>query len=275
MSHDKTREILRSIAAATLGAAPHDDALGVPVTHGTAWSHELSHAIGTELGVVLTPAEVEGCDSLFLLTTMVASRLPTGPDGKSIVHVYATLELIAREELHPEIHYHWHARWSDFSGYGNFLTAPDGLDYVELVLRMEEEFGFGIPNEDAAALITVGQTVRYLWERSRAQTIILRPQPAGVCRGAFIFHELRRVLMVRGGVPRHAVRPAARLGALLPSFHVEFWKQVQDIFQVDLPRGSLLALGRRIEKRTTVKELVNLIISSQNRRDAAPAPGGT
>lgn len=272
MRHEKTQEILRSIVESTLGTRLRDDALTAIQPDSAAWSYELSRSVQKELGVLITPEEVESCTSLSRLSAMVESRLLKDSDGRSIVDTYVALEQIAREELHPDIHYHWHARWAEFSASGNWLTAPDGLDYVELVMRIEEEFGFGIPNQDAETMQTVGQTVRYLWSRSSAPSFALRRKPEDVCRSAFIFHELRRLLMVRGGVPRHAIRLDARLGELLPSWYAQFWIQVQDIFQVDLPRGCLLAFNLRIEKRITIKELVSLIISSQAMRATAPAP---
>jgi len=88
--------------------------------------------------------------------------------------------------------------------------------------------------------------------------------PEGACERAFIFHELRRLLILRGGVPRVAVRLEARLGDLLPSWHFQFWKEIQSIFGVGIPHGTLLSRSLGLEKRTTIKELVTLIASTEN-----------
>ena len=40
-----------------------------------------------------------------------------------------------------------------------------GLDTVELVMTLEEEFGIEIPNEDAARLATVGEIADYILAR--------------------------------------------------------------------------------------------------------------
>lgn len=40
-----------------------------------------------------------------------------------------------------------------------------GLDTVELVMALEEEFGIEIPNEDAARLETVGEIADYILAR--------------------------------------------------------------------------------------------------------------
>lgn len=48
----------------------------------------------------------------------------------------------------------------------NFLEDlnADSLDIVELILVMEEEFNFQIPDEDAEKIQTVGDAVKYIKE---------------------------------------------------------------------------------------------------------------
>lgn len=38
----------------------------------------------------------------------------------------------------------------------------DSLDLVELIMAIEEEFGGEVPDQDAAAMKTVGDAVRYI-----------------------------------------------------------------------------------------------------------------
>jgi acyl carrier protein len=54
--------------------------------------------------------------------------------------------------------------------------GADSLDSVELVMRLEEEFGIEIPDEDCAKLKTVGDMSRYVSNK-------LRQQPGGRSRG--------------------------------------------------------------------------------------------
>ncbi len=44
--------------------------------------------------------------------------------------------------------------------------GADSLDTVELVMALEEEFGIEIPDEDAEKLMTVGDALRYIEEKS-------------------------------------------------------------------------------------------------------------
>jgi acyl carrier protein len=44
----------------------------------------------------------------------------------------------------------------------------DSLDLTELVMRLEEHFGFEIAEEDAAKLKTVGDVIEYIEKRKEA-----------------------------------------------------------------------------------------------------------
>ena len=46
--------------------------------------------------------------------------------------------------------------------------GADSLDTVELVMAFEEEFGIEIPDEDAEKMRTVGDAMRYIAEKSKA-----------------------------------------------------------------------------------------------------------
>ncbi len=44
--------------------------------------------------------------------------------------------------------------------------GADSLDTVELVMALEEEFGIEIPDEEAEKLVTVGDAMKYIEEKS-------------------------------------------------------------------------------------------------------------
>ncbi len=46
--------------------------------------------------------------------------------------------------------------------------GADSLDTVELVMALEEEFGIEIPDEDAEKMRTVGDAMRYIADKSKA-----------------------------------------------------------------------------------------------------------
>ena len=44
--------------------------------------------------------------------------------------------------------------------------GADSLDTVELVMALEEEFGIEIPDEDAEKMVTVGDSMRYIDQKT-------------------------------------------------------------------------------------------------------------
>jgi acyl carrier protein len=164
MNEQVMTEILQSIAESnSVGSIAHDISVRTISTESGA---RLSQAINEDLGVVVTPEEIDSAGSLTHLATLVESRLLKSRSDKTLKNIYEELGRFAREEYHPKIPYHWCAKWNDFLKVGNWLTRPDGLDSVEIVFRMEQEYGIQISDQEAEALGTVGQTVRYLWAKT-------------------------------------------------------------------------------------------------------------
>lgn len=85
-----------------------------------------------------------------------------------------------------------------------------GLDTVELVMEVEEEFDVTVPDDGAETIRTVGDL--YYWLVDRLGT----PGVAGPCPSAAAFYRLRRVLIRQRAIPRDAIRPEARTADLLP-----------------------------------------------------------
>ncbi|HEX8987039.1 MAG TPA: hypothetical protein VF816_03695 [Rhodocyclaceae bacterium] len=85
-----------------------------------------------------------------------------------------------------------------------------GLDSVELVLAVEEEFGIGIPDEDAANLTT---------PRILADYVVSRLGNLGSndsrCLSQASFYRLRSVLVNQFLASRNDVRPSSRIDAFL------------------------------------------------------------
>jgi acyl carrier protein len=95
-----------------------------------------------------------------------------------------------------------------------------GLDAVELVMSIEEEFNITIADEEAEKITTPGQMADYLMTRVRTDKNAPCPTQVG-------FHRLRSVLMDTFGVPREKIRPHALLHNLLPGKHLrQEWKML-------------------------------------------------
>jgi acyl carrier protein len=96
-----------------------------------------------------------------------------------------------------------------------------GLDTVELVMEVEDEFGLSIPDADAEQIQTVGQLYAYVCHR-------LRPRAETVCPSARAFYRFRRALLARQPLPRRCVRPSSRISRLLPQECRDRWPAVAD-----------------------------------------------
>jgi acyl carrier protein len=84
-----------------------------------------------------------------------------------------------------------------------------GLDTVELVLEVEEQFGVPIPDNDAEQIQTMGQLSDYLYVRLAE----IRRTP---CRTAGTFYSIRRLVREELSLPKEAIRPASDVESLVP-----------------------------------------------------------
>jgi acyl carrier protein len=89
-------------------------------------------------------------------------------------------------------------------------VEPMGLDTVELLLAIEEEFGIYIQNADAATCATPGQVADYVLTRVRTNHQAPCPSQQG-------FYKVRRALIETFAVARPEVAPTVRLASILPS----------------------------------------------------------
>lgn len=86
-----------------------------------------------------------------------------------------------------------------------------GLESVELVMRMEDEFSINIPDHDAALLTTPHLLADYIGQRLGEQA--RRDEPH--CRAQAHFYWLRANLVEQLGLARRAIRPDTALNELL------------------------------------------------------------
>jgi acyl carrier protein len=103
-----------------------------------------------------------------------------------------------------------------------------GMDLIELVMEVEDEFEFSLPDADAELIRTVGQLHAYVCHR-------LRPRGEAVCPSARAFYQFRRALLARQPLPRRCVRPSSRISRLLPEDCRDRWPAVAE--EVGLARA--------------------------------------
>lgn len=85
-----------------------------------------------------------------------------------------------------------------------------GLDGVEIVMEVEDEFDVTIEDEVAASLQTIGDVARYVTWHMRSKW------PRVSCPTTKSFYEIRRLLREKLPVKRNDIRPSTRLNELIP-----------------------------------------------------------
>ena len=103
-----------------------------------------------------------------------------------------------------------------------------GLDAVELVLRVEEEFNITVEDAEAEKVRTVGDFY---------QLILTKLDLTPDCQTSKAFFQTRRALVETLGLPRRSIRPAT---ALEPMFPVKdrrrLWSAVASCIELDFPQ---------------------------------------
>jgi hypothetical protein len=138
-----------------------------------------------------------------------------------------------------------------------------GLDSVELLLAIEEEFGLDIPDEDAECMTTVDDV--YQWLKLR----IASADPIA-CLSQRVFYKLRRALIENYRLERRAITPDTRLTDLLPLNEVaEGWPFLQMFIELKTPSFKVANeyFGYRLtDQSLTIRELVETLIAINGRR---------
>lgn len=104
-----------------------------------------------------------------------------------------------------------------------------GLDLVEMVMELEDEFGLTIADEETEQLGTVGELYRYLLTREGVSL-------AGACWTQRVFYRVRKLLVHGFLQSRQQVTPSAALLPLLGNDHLEAsWSRFGRCLELELP----------------------------------------
>ncbi len=137
-------------------------------------------------------------------------------------------------------------------------AEASGLDTVELVMAIEEEFGIEIPDKDAERITTVGETFEFLKTR-------LSSTPPRDCLSQKIFYKLRRALIENYQVSRRSITPDTKLSDIISLQDLEDgWPFLQMFIDLKTPefKVSNEFLGFKLTgTMLTMRELVYSMIS--------------
>jgi hypothetical protein len=103
-----------------------------------------------------------------------------------------------------------------------------GLEIVEILMNVEDAFGFSISDEDAAGFATLGDVNECVLARR------FRAKP-DVCLNAIAFHKVRRALMSALRLPRDAVRVSTNLSDIIRRRRRKSWRAIGKASGLRLP----------------------------------------
>ncbi|MGI5818484.1 MAG: hypothetical protein ACOX9R_10370 [Armatimonadota bacterium] len=117
-----------------------------------------------------------------------------------------------------------------------------GLEGVELMLAVEDEFGIRVPEERAQEM----ETVRDLYDYIVETLISARP---GVCPSMFVFYRMRRALAESLGMDRRSITPDSDFRELLAeSTRPRHWERMRDEVGLSIVDLALPAREARIAR---------------------------
>lgn len=102
-----------------------------------------------------------------------------------------------------------------------------GLDSVELVMAVEEEFQLALADEDAIQATTVGKLVDLVLSK-------LRHEPDQPCLSQQGFYRVRQVMMKELSIPRDQIKPDLRLADVIEKDgRQQTWQNIMDALTGD------------------------------------------
>ena len=102
-----------------------------------------------------------------------------------------------------------------------------GLEGLEILMEIEDEFGIKIPDEDSVRILTLGGMAMYVQNRLGGTA---EPVHAPLCGTARAFYALRRAMIDNLGLERSAIRPNVPVARLVPyGIRWRFWEYLEKV----------------------------------------------
>jgi acyl carrier protein len=104
-----------------------------------------------------------------------------------------------------------------------------GLDAVELIMRVEEEFGIEITDGEAGQAATVGELHKLVVSK-------IEPQSLKVCLTSAAFFRTRRAFMDALSIPKDRIRPSTAIEFVLPERdRAQLWASIRKASPLAMP----------------------------------------
>lgn len=133
-------------------------------------------------------------------------------------------------------------------------AESSGLDSVELVMGIEEEFGLEIPDHEAEKLVKVGITFEYLKTRLAKET-------SENCISQKFFYKLRKALIQNFGTERRSITPDTYVTDLVSKKELEEgWPFLELFSELEFPpyetKQSFFWLLKQHDRPRTIRDIV-------------------
>ncbi|MGA7416296.1 MAG: hypothetical protein WBW33_37850 [Bryobacteraceae bacterium] len=104
-----------------------------------------------------------------------------------------------------------------------------GLDAVELITRVEEEYGVEITELEAQEVATVGELHKLVMSK-------IKPRSLNVCLTSVAFLRTRRAFMNALNIPKQRIRPSTEIESVLPEGNrAQLWASVRNASLLTMP----------------------------------------
>jgi hypothetical protein len=112
-----------------------------------------------------------------------------------------------------------------------------GLDSVELLVYVEDQFGIEIPDLEAEKIITVGEFAEAVFSK-------IKLNPSEKCFSQIVFYRLRKALETFNN-NKIDIKLDSKIEQLLPNVNLkQEWSELESISNLKLPRLVKLDLNR-------------------------------
>jgi hypothetical protein len=104
-----------------------------------------------------------------------------------------------------------------------------GKDILDLILTVEDTFGFAISDEDANELNTVGQLYEYVLTHRFGEKF-------DTCLTSIALYKIRRAMASVLGISRKDLRTSTELSAVMPAYRCLTWRAIEQAAGLRLPQ---------------------------------------
>ena len=104
-----------------------------------------------------------------------------------------------------------------------------GLDFVELIISIEDAFDIAIEDEEAVNIVTVGDCHKFILKK-------IGNRDENKCLTVHTFNRLRKVFTEELGIERNKFHPGTSLDDLIPkSNRRKLWRRISQKFKLKIP----------------------------------------